>query len=359
MTTERRGANARRWLAESGMASHLALGTALIGAIIVAASAGAVRVAPTSIVSMVLARAGVTHGSQQWPDSDETIVFEVRLPRVVMAALVGAALSTAGVLFQALLRNPLADPYAIGTSGGAALGAALGMTVAAGFGVATFTAVPTLAFAGAVLTTLLVYSVARVGGRTPIITLLLAGVIVSVTLGYAMSLLLLMTDRYGSDTRLVYMWLLGGVMTARWLQVGIVALLVCGGCTVALGWTRRLNALSLGDETAASVGLNVERQKTAVILVGSLLTAAAVSAAGLVGFVGLIVPHVARLVGGPNHTRLIPSAMLGGATFLVVADLVARVIAPPTEIPLGIVTAFLGGPLFLYLLRQRKREYQV
>ncbi len=340
------------------MTSRLLLSAALLAAIILAASAGAVRVPPTSIVSMVMARAGLAPGAHQWSATDEMIVFEVRLPRVVMAALVGAALSTAGVLFQALLRNPLADPYAIGTSGGAALGAALGMTVAAQFGFGTFTAVPVLAFLGAVATTVLVYSLARVGGRTPIVTLLLAGVIVSVTLGYAMSLLLLLSDRYGRDTRLVYAWLLGGVTTVRWTQVAIVGGLVCGGCTVAWGWARRLNVLSLGEEAAASVGLDVERQKTAVILVGSLLTAAAVSAAGLVGFVGLIVPHVARLVGGSNHTRLLPSAMIGGATFLVLADLLARVVAPPTEIPLGIVTAFLGGPLFLYLLRQSRREYR-
>lgn len=340
------------------MTARLGLGAALLVAMILAASAGAVRIPPTSIVSMVLARAGVTHGLDQWSATDETIVFEVRLPRVVMAALVGAALSTAGVLFQALLRNPLADPYAIGTSGGAALGAALGMTVAAQFGVGTFTAVPALAFLGAVATTLLVYGLARVGGRTPIVTLLLAGVIVSVTLGYAMSLLLLLGDRYGRDTRLIYIWLLGGVTTVRWTQVVVVGVLVCSGCTGAWGWARRLNALSLGEESAASVGLDVERQKTAVILVGSLLTAASVSAAGLVGFVGLIVPHVARIVGGSDHTRLIPSAMLGGATFLVLADLLARIVAPPTEIPLGIVTAFIGGPLFLYLLRQRRRDYR-
>jgi iron complex transport system permease protein len=340
------------------MTSRLLLAGALLVAIVVAASAGAVRIPPASIVSMVLARAGLAHGSRQWSTTDETIVFEVRLPRVVTAALVGAALSTAGVLFQALLRNPLADPYAIGTSGGAALGAALGMTVAAGLGNDIVNTVPLLAFVGAVATTLLVYSLARVGGRTPITTLLLAGVIVSVTLGYLMSLLLLLGDRYGGDTRLVYVWLLGGVTTVRWKEVAVLSVLICGGCSFAVGWARRLNALSLGEESAASVGLDVERLKTAVIVVGSLLTAAAVSAAGLVGFVGLIVPHIARLVGGPSHTRLVPSAVLGGATFLVLADLLARTAAPPTEIPLGIVTAFAGGPLFLYLLRRSRHAYR-
>jgi iron complex transport system permease protein len=343
------------------MTSRLLLAVALLVAVIVAASAGAVRIPPTSIVSMALARVGLPHGPHQWSQwsvTDETILFEVRLPRVVTAALVGAALSTAGVLFQALLRNPLADPYAIGTSGGAAMGAALGMTVLARFGSTIDSAVPLLAFVGAVGTTALVYSLARVGGRTPIATLLLAGVIVSVTLGYAMSLLLLLSDRYGRDTRLVYVWLLGGVTTVQWPKVAVLGALVASGCSIAWRWGRRLNTLSLGEDSAASAGLDVERFKTAVILVGSLLTAAAVSAAGLVGFVGLIVPHMARLVGGPSHTRLVPSAMLGGATFLVLADLLARTAAPPTEIPLGIVTAFAGGPLFLYLLRRSRHGYR-
>jgi ABC-type Fe3+-siderophore transport system permease subunit len=338
--------------------SRLWLVGALLGAIVAATSAGAVRIPPGTIVSLVLARAGLTRAGHEGSTTDDTIVFDVRLPRVVMAALVGAALSTAGVLFQALLRNPLADPYAIGTSGGAALGAALGMTVAARFGNDIIGAVPLLAFVGAVGTTLLVYSLARVGGRTPITTLLLAGVTVSVTCGYAMSLLLLLSDRYGGDTRLVYLWLLGGVTVVRWTHVAVLGVLVCVGCAIAWGWARRLNTLALGEDAAASVGLDVERLKTAVILVGSLLTAAAVSAAGLVGFVGLVVPHVARLVAGPNHTRLIPSAVLGGATFLVLADLLARTAAPPTEIPLGIVTAFAGGPLFLYLLRWSRHAYR-
>ena len=340
------------------MTSRLMLCAALFVAIVVATASGAVRISPASIGSLALARTGMTQASPHESSTDDTIVFDVRLPRVLTAALVGAALSAAGVLFQALFRNPLADPYAMGTSGGAALGAALGMTMAASAGGDVAGAVPLLAFLGAVATTFLVYSLARVGGRTPVTTLLLAGVIVSVTLGYAMSLLLLLSDQYGRDTRLVYVWLLGGVTTLRWAHVGVLAVLVGAGCAVAWAWGRRLNALSLGDESAASVGLDVERFKTAVIVAGSLLTAAAVSAAGLVGFVGLIVPHIARLAGGPNHTRLIPSAVLGGATFLVLADLAARTAAPPTEVPLGIVTAVAGGPLFLHLLRRSRHAYR-
>jgi iron complex transport system permease protein len=343
------------------MTSRMLLGAALCAAVFVAVSAGAVRIPLKSIGPMVLARAGLWRGSPSWSTMDETIVFEIRMPRVVTAALVGAALSVAGVLFQSLLRNPLADPYAIGTSGGAAFGAAIGLVVIGGSGGrsvgASVGTVPLFAFAGAVGTTLLVYGLAHSRGRTPVTALLLAGVVVSVTLGYAMSLLLLMSDAYGRDTRVVFAWLLGGVTTLGWMQIAVLAVLIGAGCGITWGWARHLNTLSLGEEPAAAAGLEVERFKTGVILVGSLLTAAAVSAAGLVGFVGLIVPHVARVLGGSNHTRLIPSALLGGATFVVLADLVARTITPPTEIPLGVVTACGGGPLFLYLLRRSRHAY--
>jgi ABC-type Fe3+-siderophore transport system permease subunit len=324
---------------------------ALMLSIVVAVSVGAVSVPIGSVVGVLLHHAGA------WSAIDETIVRDVRLPRVVTAALIGAALSAAGVLFQALLRNPLADPYSIGTSGGAALGATVGVILSARLG-GGWAGVPTLAFVGAIGTTLLVYWLARVGGKTTIVTLLLAGLSVSVILGYSMSLLLIMADRFQRDLRILYLWLLGGVTTAPWSQVGVTAVIVLVGCACALGRTRRLNALALGDEASASLGLHVERERAIVIAIGSLLTAAAVSAGGLIGFVGLIVPHVGRALVGPNHHRLLPMAILGGAIFLVLADLVARVALAPAEIPLGIVTAFTGGPMFLYLLRRTKQAYR-
>lgn len=335
----------------------LALGVALIVSVIVAASVGAVAVPLQSVAEILLHRAGVWPHPLGWSATDATIVLDVRLPRVVTAALIGAALSAAGVLFQALLRNPLAEPYSMGTSGGAALGATVGVILSARLG-AGWAGVPTLAFVGAIGTTLLVYSLARVGGKTPIVTLLLAGLSVSVILGYSMSLLLLMSDRFQRDLRILYVWLLGGVTTAPWSHVAVTAGIVLVGCACALARTRRLNALALGDEAAASFGLHVERERGLVILIGALLTAAAVSAGGLIGFVGLIVPHVGRVLVGPNHDRLLPLSILGGGMFLVLADLVARVALAPAEIPLGIVTAFTGGPLFLYLLRRTKQGYR-
>jgi iron complex transport system permease protein len=173
-----------------------------------------------------------------------------------------------------------------------------------------------------------------------------------------MSLLLLMSDRFQRDLRILYVWLLGGVTTAPWSHVGMTAVIVLVGCACALVRTRRLNALALGDEASVSLGLHVERERGIVIAIGALLTAAAVSAGGLIGFVGLIVPHVGRVLVGPNHGRLLPLSILGGGIFLVLADLVARVALAPAEIPLGIVTAFSGGPLFLYLLRRTKQGYR-
>ncbi len=331
---------------------------ALAASMVVAASVGAVHVPVRSVAGIVLQRSAASQPPSGWSATDETIIRDVRLPRVVTAALIGAALSAAGVLFQALLRNPLADPYSIGTSGGAALGATLGVIFSAQLGVGSWAGVPAFAFVGATAATVLVYWLARVGGRTPVITLLLAGLSVSVILGYSMSLILLLTDRFQRDARILYVWLLGGVTTASWPQVWLTAAIVLVGCTLAVGRARRLNALSLGDDASAHLGLNIERERAIVIALGALLTAAAVSAGGLIGFVGLVVPHFVRLLAGPNHERLLPLAIVGGATFLVVADLIARIALVPAEIPLGIVTAFVGGPTFLYLLRRSKRDYR-
>jgi iron complex transport system permease protein len=356
---QRRGTVAA-WTAASAWRFRLALMAlvvALILSVFVAASMGAVSVPLRSVAGILLNHLAAWPPPHGWPATDDAIIVDVRLPRVVTAALIGAALSAAGVLFQALLRNPLADPYSIGTSGGAALGATLGVVLSARLG-GGWAGVPILAFAGAMGTTLFVYSLARVGGKTPVVTLLLAGLSVSVMLGYSMSLLLLMTDRFQRDLGILYVWLLGGVTTAPWSGVGVTAAIVLAGCACALGRTRRLNALALGDEASASLGLHVERERGIVIAIGALLTAAAVSAGGLIGFVGLIVPHAGRALIGPDHHRLLPLAILGGAIFLVLADLVARVALAPAEIPLGIVTAFTGGPLFLYLLRRTKQGYR-
>lgn len=330
----------------------------LLLAIILATGAGAVRIAPRTVFSILFNHSGMGHASPTWPPSDETIIFRIRLPRVLGAAFIGAALSVAGVLFQGLLRNPLADPYVIGASGGAALGSVLGLLFSVHIKVLGFGAVPTLAFLGALGTMILVYQLARVGGRTSVVTLLLAGFVVSVFLSCTMSFLLIVNDRLQLNTRIIYAWLLGGISVTHWSQVGAIGCVVLVGCALALALTKSLNALALGEEYAGHLGISVERNKTAIIVLGSVLTAAAVSGGGLIGFVGLIVPHSLRLLFGPDHTRLLPLAALGGAVFLVIADLLSRVLLPPTELPVGILTAFCGAPAFLFLLQRSKREYR-
>jgi iron complex transport system permease protein len=340
------------WLVLTGLALALLLALAVAGAI------GATTIPLWTLAQILLNRIGLAHGPVTWSPQDEAILLTFRLPRAVAAACVGAALATSGALFQGLLRNPLADPYVVGSSGGAALGAVLGMLVGGKIAFLGFGLVPLGAFLGAVTATLLVISLAGVGGRLPVVSVLLAGFVVSSLLAYAVSLLLVISDRLQLALPQVYAWLLGGVSVTGWGQVAVIGPLVVGSVVASLGLARPLNAFSLGEEGAARLGVDVERSKLFILLGGALLTAAAVSVSGLVGFVGLIVPHLVRLTSGPDHRLLLPASALGGAVFLVLADLLARTVLSPNELPLGILTAFLGGPFFLWLLRRTRKEYQ-
>jgi iron complex transport system permease protein len=332
----------------------------LLGAsLLFAAAFGAVALRPDDLLRMSLNHLFGAHFAPTWRPQDEAIFFAIRLPRVAGAAVVGAALASAGVLFQGLLRNPLADPYALGVSGGAALGGALGFLLSLSFTILGFNPVPVLAFVGALIAMSLVYALARTGGRAPIVTLLLAGFAVSAIMGYAVSFLLILNDRLQLNLPRVYGWLLGGISVTQWSQLEVAL----GMVLVAMvgGWLLRhsLDALSLGEESAQQLGVAVESDKRLVILLGSVLTGAAVALGGLIGFVGLFAPHVTRVLVGPRHGLLLPAAALLGAAFLVLADLLARSMLPPTEIPVGILTAFVGGPFFLWLLRRERREYRV
>lgn len=337
----------------------LVLVVLLAGALLVGAAFGAVQLRPDDLLRMIVNHVVGQRFQQTWPAQDEAIFFSIRLPRVAGAAVVGAALASAGVVFQGLLRNPLADPYALGVSGGAALGGALGFLLSLSFVVLGFSPVPILAFVGALLAMTLVYGLAHVGGRTPIVTLLLAGFAVSAIMGYAVSLLLILNDRLQLNLPRVYSWLLGGISVTQWSQLLLAMAMVL--LAVVGAWLMRhsLDALSLGEESAQQLGIAVEDDKRRLIVLGSVLTGAAVALGGLIGFVGLFAPHVTRLVVGPRHSVLLPAAALVGAAFLVSADLLARALLPPTEIPVGILTAFIGGPFFLWLLRRERREYQM
>ena len=320
----------------------------------------AVSFGPTSIPFSVVVRVllngtGLFHFTRQWDSTTEVIVLGYRMPSVIGAALVGMGLAVAGALFQGMLRNPLADPFLIGTSSGAALGAAIAFvlpfdTVYGAF----FPLTPVLAFVGAMVTVLFVYTIARTGGQTPVVTLLLAGVVVNAVLTAFQTLILTLFPNEEFRFRALFDWLAGSVNVVGWWPVLVVALLIIPGCLCAIGTSHVLDVFALGEESAAHLGLHVERNKFFVILLASLLTAAAVSISGLIGFVGLIIPHMMRLILGPRHRGLLLSSMLSGAIFLMLADLVSRTLS----LPVGVFTALVGAPFFLFLLRRGKREYR-
>ncbi|QLG60493.1 vitamin B12 ABC transporter permease BtuC [Halorarum salinum] len=281
------------------------------------------------------------------PEVHETIVMTVRLPRIALGAFVGVALAAAGTVMQGFFRNPMADPSIVGVSSGAAVGAVFAIVapLALPFGVGLRGA----AFAGALAAGFGVYLIATRDGRTPVATLLLAGVAVQTLLGAVVSYMLL---RSGESMRRVVHWLMGHLANATWDDVTSVAVLVPVLVLVLVGYARDLNVLLLGEGDAGALGVNVERTKRTLLAVSAVLTAAAVAVSGVIGFVGLVVPHVMRLLVGPDHRILLPTSALAGGSFLVAADTVAR--ASAAEVPVGIVTAAAGAPFFLYLLRKRE-----
>ncbi|MFP6580680.1 MAG: iron ABC transporter permease [Myxococcota bacterium] len=277
------------------------------------------------------------------------IVWRIRVPRLLLAAGVGASLAVSGVIFQALLRNPLADPFILGVSGGAALGGisvlVLGTWIGVGAGAA-----PLAAFAGAIGTTLLLYGMAAVRGRVSATQLLLTGVVFN---AFASAGIVFLASIAGlADGSRIFLWLIGNLSAARTDMGIVVGVFLVVGLGVALSLARGLNLLALGDEAAAQLGMAVERQKKILLLATSLMVGAAVSVSGLVGFVGLIVPHLLRLVLGPDHRLLVPASALLGAAFLVLCDTLARSLLGGRELPVGAITALVGGPLFLVLLRR-------
>jgi iron complex transport system permease protein len=314
---------------------------------------GSTAIPAPQTLHIILYKLGLYSGHHDWSLTDQSIVWNLRVPRVLAAALVGASLGVAGALFQAVLRNPLADPYVIGTSAGAQLGVTLALVLAATYSAAGFGPVQLFAFVGALITVLFVYALARTGGRTPIVTLLLAGFVVSSFLISATSFLMMATGR----TDQVVGWTMGSLDVSELSQVSVTgpAVLLSVGLAVLL-W-RQLDVMLLGEEPAAHLGIRVERLKLLAIVLGALLTALAVSLAGIIPFVGLIVPHAVRLVYGPGHRLLLPASAVVGSVFIILADLLARTAIAPTPVPLGVVTAVIGAPFFLHLLRRSRSTY--
>ncbi len=318
-----------------------ALGLLLAAALLLGLATGPSGLGPGAVW-------GALSGSAA-PGPATDIVLAVRLPRVLLAVGVGACLSVAGVLFQALLRNPLADPYVLGVSGGAALGGIAVLSLGARIGLG-YAAVPPAAFAGAVAATVLLYALAGLRGRTSPTSLLLTGVVFN---ALSSALIVFLASLAGlTEGASIFLWLIGSLAAARGELAGILALFLLGGLACALPLARSLNLIALGEESARQLGVDVERATRLLLLATSLMVGAAVSAAGLVGFVGLIVPHLLRLLLGPDHRLLLPAAALGGAAFLVLCDTLARTLLGGRELPVGAITALVGGPLFLLLLRR-------
>ncbi|MBW2313502.1 MAG: iron ABC transporter permease [Deltaproteobacteria bacterium] len=280
------------------------------------------------------------------------IVLRIRLPRVALAAVVGASLAVAGVLFQALLRNPLADPFILGISGGAALGGILVLAFGSAVGLAQ-SAVPFAAFAGAILATALLFGITGFGGRVSTAGLLLTGVVFN---AFASAAIVFIASLAGlAEGAGIFLWLIGNLSAGELRIAGWVGVFLAAGLACAFPLARGLNLLALGDEQASQLGVEVERHKRILLLATSLMVGAAVAVSGLVGFVGLIIPHLLRLLFGPDHRLLVPASALTGAAFLVVCDTVARTVLPGRELPVGAITALVGGPLFLFLLRRHHR----
>ncbi|WP_027093467.1 FecCD family ABC transporter permease [Cohnella thermotolerans] len=290
-------------------------------------------------------------GFAAWPESSGQIVLKIRLPRVALAIVVGACLSLAGAGFQGVLRNPLADPYTLGVASGSAVGAAFLMLTGMQFaGLGQWT-IPIVAFGTGLLSLAVVLRLARDQGKIRMETLLLSGVVLQAFLGSMVSFMVSLSDKVVNE---IVFWLLGSLALRGWPFAGALLPYLVVGLAVLLAYARSLNLFALGERQAAHLGVRVERTKVVVLVVSTLMTAGAVSIAGTIGFVGLVVPHLVRLLVGPDYRLLIPLSALLGGTYMLWADTIARTLLSPTEIPLGVVTAFIGAPFFAYLLRRKK-----
>ncbi|MCK5928214.1 MAG: iron ABC transporter permease [Nocardioides sp.] len=327
------------------------LSLALLTAVVVAAGRGQLDVAPAEVVGSLLHRLGLDVGPMPSHPQGDVTLWTVRFPRVVMAAVAGAALATAGALMQGIFGNPLAEPGVVGVSAGAALAASTVIVFDLAL-VGTWT-VALFAFVGGLVTTILVYLLSRDGGRTEVVTLVLTGIAVNAVASAGLAFLLFLGDQQAREE--IVFWQLGSLNGSRWEQVGVAAPFMVVGLVAAMAMSRRLDLLALGDRAARHVGVDVERLRMGAIVVVALLTAAAVAFCGIIAFVGLVVPHLVRLLAGPGHRLLVPASALGGGLLLVVADLGARTLVAYADLPIGMLTSLVGGPFFFWLIRRARR----
>lgn len=327
------------------------LGLAWIGTLLICLLYGTEPITPAEVGRILWDRLGFD--SDREGSIREVILMEVRLPRVFMAGLVGGTLALVGAVLQALLRNPLADPFVIGISSGTALGVVLALLLGLNLSFIGFSAMPLFGFIGGLLTLMFLYRLSRIHGKIMTQTLLLGGVILNAMLSAVIMFITYMVDA-DKVIGIVY-WLMGNLGALGTNALPVVTLYATGGIAILLWTARGLNLLALGEESATSLGLDAERTKRTVFFASALLIGAVVSISGLISFVGIMIPHVLRLMVGPDHRLLLPASVLGGGIFLMAADTVARSLIAPTEIPVGVITALCGGPFFLFLLGRQGR----
>ncbi|TSI11800.1 iron ABC transporter permease [Lysinibacillus sp. BW-2-10] len=326
------------------LSGGLLLGTSLLGLFL-----SSVTVPIPTILHIISEKVLHIGWLEEVQKNEEMIIWNIRLPRVVLAFCVGASLSLAGAAFQGLLRNPLADPYTIGVSSGASLGAVIVLFFQFSIiGLGTFT-LPIVSIISGLLTLLVVFGLVRLSSRSLAVeTIILAGIIISSFIGALVSLIISLGDK-DAMTQIIY-WLYGSVGMRGWDYVQLIIPFMIVGAFILFYHYRELNALALGEEAADHIGVDVKRGKTFVLIGASLLTGAAVAVSGSIGFVGLVIPHLIRLIVGPNHRHVLPLSMLIGGSFLISADLIARVLIAPKELPIGVITALIGAPVFAFLL---------
>lgn len=329
--------------------TYLLAALATLAVVVFAVSWGTVHIAPQTTLAIVLGHLPFVPATEH-DATYNAIVWQVRMPRVVLAGLVGATLAFSGAAYQAVFRNPLAEPYVMGVAAGASVGATLIIVSPIYVTAGLLSPVPPAAFAGALIAVALAYSLARVGHIVPTTSLILSGVAVS-SVGTSLVTYLMLT--YNTRTIAILNWILGGFNTATWTKVGIALPYTVVAIAVILPCARLLNVMQLNEDEPRQLGVNVERVKLVVLAMASLATAAAVSVSGLIGFVGLIVPHTVRMIWGPDYRRVLPLSGFFGASFLILADVIARTIDPTFEVPIGVVTALVGAPFFLFLLRRQ------
>jgi cobalamin transport system permease protein len=354
-----RALNAPRGIFAHRISGYFAIITGLLCLAFIAGIAIGSSPVPAAIVARVLALHALPDGWLGFADASDiaepqqVIIWSIRTPRVIVAALVGAGLAVAGAQMQGLFRNPLASPDIIGSSAGGVLGAVLAL--ATGLAMRSLLYLPVMSFAGALLTLFLVYAIATRSGRTPVSTLILTGVAFNALISAITSFVISLRWVRWEVAQEILFWMMGGLDSRTWKHVWLSLPCILIGLIVAFVYSRDLDVLLLGEETALAVGAEVEKLKRIIMLSAALLTGASVAVSGMIGFVGLVIPHIVRLIIGPRHRYLLPASALTGATFMIFMDILARTVSRPEEIRLGIVTAILGAPFFLYLLLRHYR----